>query len=189
MGKSQKGQSIVEFAFILPILVLFMIGLMYFGLMFSNYVALNDFARDAARSAAMMSDVTYKANGDEDPYSSIRQAYVDTYENSSKSVALNRYFLPNGTYLWDPSKREQFWIEYKQSGSNNGEVIVTLKANLNKESGSLAGTFSNIIGDGTLDELVVTYHMYSEVPHQASSGSDSGSSKGIDVKNQGAELF
>ncbi len=165
MRRFQKGQSLVEFAFILPFLVLFMIGLMYFGLMFSNYVAMNDIAREAARSAAMLDDTTYK----DSRFDTIRQAYTDKFKNDtskSSTLTIDRYYLPNSTYLWNPSDENQFKIEYSNSGSGNGEVSVTLTANLDESDGSLAGTFFNVIGsDGTLRNLVVTYHMYSEVSH------------------------
>lgn len=171
MRRYQKGQSIVEFAFVLPILVLFLIGLMYFGLMFSNYVALNNIARDAARSAAMLPDATYKVSG----FDTIREAYQNTFTNDSTkspTVTIDSYFLPNSTYLWDPTKEEKFKIEYEPSDINNGEVIVTLTADLDKSDGSLAGPFFNVVGRGTLEHMVVTYHMYSEVKHTDSSGSD-----------------
>ncbi len=164
MKESQKGQSIVEFAFILPVLVLFLIGLMYFGLMFSNYLALNDIARDAARSAAMLSDATYKESG----YQSIRKSYQTSFDNDntkSSTITIDKYFLPNSTYLWDPTSESQFGIQYVSSSTDNGEVIVTLKANLNRENGSLAETFFSVVGAGTMDNLVVSYHMYSEVKH------------------------
>ncbi len=164
MSKLQKGQSIVEFAFILPILVLFLIGLMYFGLMFSNYVALNNIARDAARSAAMLPDDTYKASG----FGTIRDAYQNTFDlDSTKSptITIDQYFLPNSTYLWDPTDERKFKIEYETSDINNGEVIVTLTAKLDTSRGSLAGSFFNVVGSGTLENMVVTYHMYSEVKH------------------------
>lgn len=149
MRRYQQGQSIVEFAFILPILVLFLIGLMYFGLMFSNYVALNNIARDAARSAAMVSAEEYKDVG----YNKVR-------------AALSGQSLPNSTYLWNPASAEQFKIEYIPSDTNNGEVVVTLTADLDRSNGSLAGTFFSVVGSGTLEKLVVTYHMYSEVNHE-----------------------
>ncbi len=165
MRRFQKGQSLVEFAFILPFLILFMIGLMYFGLMFSNYVALNDIARQAARSAAMLDDTTYKDSG----FNTIRQAYKDKFENDtskSSTLTIDRYYLPNSTYLWDPFDANQFQIEYSNPGTGNGEVSVTLTAVLDESEGSLAGTFFNVIGSGgTLRNLVVTYHMYSEVAH------------------------
>ena len=157
----QKGQSIVEFAIILPFLVLFLIGLMYFGLMFSNYVALNDIARDAARSASMLSDAKYKENG----YESIRQAYQDNFNNDSSksaSITIDKYYLPNSTYLWDPTRNDDFNIDY----GDDREVTVTLRARLDESSGSLAGTFFNVIGGATLRNLTVTYKMYSEVEHE-----------------------
>lgn len=163
MKELQKGQSIVEFAIILPILILFVIGLMYFGLMFSNYVALNDIARDAARNAAMISDATYKESG----YDTIRQAYEDAYNRSSKSVTIDRFFLPNTTYLWNPTSAEQFSIVYdRPDDTNNGEVIVTLTANLDESNGTVGKTFLSVIGTSTLRTLRVTYHMYSEVKHE-----------------------
>lgn len=162
MKESQKGQSIVEFAIILPLLVLFMIGLMYFGLMFSNYVALNDFARTAARNAAMISDATYKESG----YATIRAAYESEYESSSKTVPIDQYFLPNTTYKWDPTNPDKFGIEYKRPDeTNNGEVVVTLTADLNRDRGSVGNTFVSVIGS-TVEHLTVTYHMYSEVKHE-----------------------
>ncbi len=168
MKESQKGQSIVEFAFILPILVLFLIGLMYFGLMFSNYIALNNIARDAARSAAMLSDATYK-DKESSGYQSIRKSYQTSFDNDntkSSTITIDKYFLPNSTYLWDPTSESQFGIQYVSSSTDNGEVIVTLTANLNRENGSLAETFFSVVGGGTMENLVVSYHMYSEVKHE-----------------------
>ena len=164
--KFQKGQSIVEFAIILPFLIIFMIGLMYFGFMFSNYVALNDIARDAARGAAMVSDEDFNNYG----YNGIRQNYLKRYADSKSEVPLNEFYLPNTTYRWDPSNEEQFSIEYTEATSTlpNGEVVVTLKAVINRDQGGLFGTFSGVLGSSVMSELPVTYHMYSEVKHTPS---------------------
>ena len=163
--KFQKGQSIVEFAFIVPILILFMIGLMYFGLMFSSYVSLNDIAREAARSAAILPDETYQ---EDEGYDSIRQAYVNRFNNDkskSPDTTLKEYYLPNKVYFWDPSSSSNFKIEYEPEGGSEREVRVTLTAELDTSSGSLAGPFLNVIGNSTLKHLVVSYSMYSEVEH------------------------
>ena len=171
MKKFQKGQSIVEFAFIVPVLILFMIGLMYFGLMFSNYVALNDIAREAARSAAILPDATFQAD---EGYDSIRQAYVDRFTNDSSKAAtttLEEYYLPNKVYHWNPSNEEKFKIEYEPDGGSTREVRVTLTADLDTSNGSLAGTFFNVIGSSTLNHLVVSYSMYSEVEHASANSS------------------
>lgn len=156
MRKFQKGQAIVEFALVLPFLILFIIGLMYFGLMFSNYVSMNNIAREVARSAAMLSDDTYK------------DTKYQTIHNMYHSRALS-----NSSYLWNPGKNaDQLKIEYVKASTDgtalvgNGEVVVTLTATINP---SIKGPFSNVLGDTALDNLVVEYRMYSEVAHTVSS--------------------
>ena len=47
------GQAFVEFAIVLPILVLLVFGIAQFGIAFRNYLAITDAARVAARAAAV----------------------------------------------------------------------------------------------------------------------------------------
>ena len=47
------GQAFVEFAIVLPVLVLLVFGIAQFGLAFRNYLAITDTARVAARAAAV----------------------------------------------------------------------------------------------------------------------------------------
>jgi Flp pilus assembly protein TadG len=49
--RSERGQALVEFAIVLPILAGLLIGIVEFGLVLSNYVKLTDAARVGARSA------------------------------------------------------------------------------------------------------------------------------------------
>jgi hypothetical protein len=49
----EDGQAFVEFAIVLPILVLLVFGITQFGLAFRNYLAITDAARVAARAAAV----------------------------------------------------------------------------------------------------------------------------------------
>jgi Flp pilus assembly protein TadG len=51
--KRNKGQSIVETAFILPIVVLILTGIVDFGLLFGNYFLVTGAAREAARLAVV----------------------------------------------------------------------------------------------------------------------------------------
>ena len=48
----QKGQSMVEFAFILPGLIFIFLGLVYGGILFMDYIQYNNAARAIARTAA-----------------------------------------------------------------------------------------------------------------------------------------
>ena len=51
--KNEQGQTMVEFAFVLPILLVMLFGIIQFGVIFNNYVALTDAARAASRKGAV----------------------------------------------------------------------------------------------------------------------------------------
>jgi Flp pilus assembly protein TadG len=51
--KNERGQTMTEFAFVLPILLVLLFGIMQFGIIFNNYVALTDAARAASRKGAV----------------------------------------------------------------------------------------------------------------------------------------
>jgi Flp pilus assembly protein TadG len=49
----EQGQTMAEFAVVLPILVVLLFGIVQFGILFNNYVTLTDAARAGARAAAV----------------------------------------------------------------------------------------------------------------------------------------
>jgi Flp pilus assembly protein TadG len=51
--KNNKGASVVEFALILPILVMMIFGIFQFGIAYNNWIALTHAAREGARLAAV----------------------------------------------------------------------------------------------------------------------------------------
>ena len=51
--KSEKGASAVEFALILPILIILVFGIVEFGIVFNNYITITHAAREGARIAAV----------------------------------------------------------------------------------------------------------------------------------------
>lgn len=51
--KSERGQAMVEFALVLPILILLLCGIIDFGWIFSNKIAVDNASREAARYAAI----------------------------------------------------------------------------------------------------------------------------------------
>ncbi len=56
------GASLVEFALVVPILTLFLFGIVQFGLAFDQKQSINSAAREGARTAAIQDDsVTYTA--------------------------------------------------------------------------------------------------------------------------------
>jgi Flp pilus assembly protein TadG len=49
----ETGQTMTEFAIVLPILVVLLFGIIQFGILFNNYVTLTDAVRSGARQAAV----------------------------------------------------------------------------------------------------------------------------------------
>jgi Flp pilus assembly protein TadG len=50
---NETGQTMTEFAIVLPILVVLLFGVIQFGIMFNNYLTLTDAVRAGARVAAV----------------------------------------------------------------------------------------------------------------------------------------
>jgi Flp pilus assembly protein TadG len=72
--KNQQGQSMTEFALVLPILVFLLFGVIQFGIVFNNYITVTDAVRAGARkgsvgrhlpnpSAAVVQSVRDASNG------------------------------------------------------------------------------------------------------------------------------
>jgi Flp pilus assembly protein TadG len=54
----ERGQTMVEFAIVLPVLCLLLFGAIQFGILFNNYVTLTDAVRAGARKAAVSRQIT-----------------------------------------------------------------------------------------------------------------------------------
>lgn len=55
--KSEKGQSLVEFALIVPVLILLLLGIIDFGRIFHAYLTIDHAGREAARAASIGKNV------------------------------------------------------------------------------------------------------------------------------------
>lgn len=141
MQNKQKGQSIIEFALVLPLFLLLVFGLFYIGMFFADYLTLSSIARSSAREAAIIQDV----NEIQNKYPKVKEKY----KNAT---------LPMDIYRWDPKNKTNFDIEYK-----NNNVVVNMKANLN-ENGIFLENIVNKLADSTKSnfDLHITYTMYSE---------------------------
>ena len=51
--RNERGQTMVEFAIVLPVLLLIVFAIIQFGILFNNFVALTDAVRAGARTAAV----------------------------------------------------------------------------------------------------------------------------------------
>ncbi len=51
--RKKRGQAMVEFALVLPIFILLLMGIMEFGLLFHQYLVVTSASREGARAAAV----------------------------------------------------------------------------------------------------------------------------------------
>jgi len=51
--RDERGQAMTEFALVLPILALLLLGVIQFGILFNQYITLTDATRAGARKAAV----------------------------------------------------------------------------------------------------------------------------------------
>ena len=52
-AKRERGQALVEFAMVLPVLILLVVGMMQFGLLFHEFLLVTHAAREGARVATL----------------------------------------------------------------------------------------------------------------------------------------
>ena len=142
MQNKQKGQSIIEFALVLPLFLLLVFGLFYIGMFFADYLTLSSIARSSAREAAIISSDDYYKNN----YQKIREKYKDEK-------------LPMDIFDWRATSTEHFNIKYDKNSQN---VQVTMKADLNTQGSQLGNIVSRLAGGMKLAKIDITYSMYSE---------------------------
>jgi Flp pilus assembly protein TadG len=51
--RSERGQTMTEFAFVLPVMAMLLFAIIQFGILYNNYVTVTDAARAGARKAAV----------------------------------------------------------------------------------------------------------------------------------------
>ena len=143
----QKGQGIIEFALIVPMLVALGVAIVYVGIMFMEFSQYSNAARDAARDISVQTEVT---NADESytTANEFRQSIVDAINKGSGSdyeTVISRYEHPF-TNIFQSSWSAQFYAlnsstkkletVTEASKADTVEVSISLKLKEDVESGS-----------------------------------------------------
>lgn len=143
MQRKEKGQAILEFAFVLPLFLFIVFAIFFVGMIMVDYLTLSNIARSSARDAAVISDKSYY----ESNYKKIRDKYKDDK-------------LPVDVFQWDPKRENNFKIKYD---GDNHNVTVIVNAELNTDGSALAKTVYGLANKtDSILKLNVTYTMYSE---------------------------
>lgn len=100
--RSARGQTMVEFVMVLPILMMILFGIIQFGITFGRYVALTDSVRAGARTAAVsrllpaatrdsvIKNRVKTASGDLDP-SKVTPTVTSTWQHGDDVVVTATY--------------------------------------------------------------------------------------------------
>jgi len=116
--KNEKGVSAVEFALILPILIVLVFGIFQFGIAYNNYITITHAAREGARLAAV--DLTNP---------SLKQIIIERAYPIPLTEADITISTPGGTEIGDPVEVEIIYnitVEIPLVGSWN--IPLTSKA-------------------------------------------------------------
>ena len=109
--RSERGQSLTEFALALPILALLLFAVIQFGIVFNNYVTLTDATRAGARKAAVDRQVSNPAAA---AVAAVRSSAADL-KQSNLGVTV--------TSTWQPSSDVTVTATYPYSISLLGMVV------------------------------------------------------------------
>ena len=103
--ENERGQTMTEFAFVLPILLVVLFGIIQFGIAFNNYVALTDAARAASRKGAVSRNASNpKGDCESAGYaagSNLQQPHVKFILTCNSSWAIGSDVTVTATYPYD----------------------------------------------------------------------------------------
>jgi Flp pilus assembly protein TadG len=111
----ERGQTMVEFAIVLPVLCLLLFGAIQFGILFNNYVTLTDAVRAGARKAAVSRQITGTTP---------RQACIDQIRASAADLDQSK-LNPDCVSTFDPASTVTVTATYPYSISLLGVVVAS----------------------------------------------------------------
>jgi Flp pilus assembly protein TadG len=111
----ERGQTMVEFAIVLPVLCLLLFGAIQFGILFNNYVTLTDAVRAGARKAAVSRQITGTTP---------EQACKDQIKASASDLDLSK-LQPSCVSDWQPTSTVTVTATYPYSISLLGLVVAS----------------------------------------------------------------
>jgi len=110
--RSQQGQTMTEFALVLPVLALILFAVIQFGIVFNNYITLTDATRAGARKAAVSRQ---DANRNSDVVTAVR--------SSASGLTASKLSVPPPTSTWNSGDDVTVTASYPYSISLLGLVV------------------------------------------------------------------
>ena len=109
--RDQRGQSVAEFALVLPLLMLILLAILQFGVIFRDYLATTDAVRAGARKGAV-------SRNDSTPQTTCETAV----KNAANDLDLAQ-FTVSCTSTWNPGEDVTVTATYPYEISLLGKVV------------------------------------------------------------------
>jgi Flp pilus assembly protein TadG len=118
LKRKEDGQSVVEFALVLPILLMVVLGIMEFGWLFYGNIVMTSSAREGARTAAILAGDGKIDDNDKDAIGNI----VANHLSSTSITLVTNYPLVSASLNGTPKNLSDI--------PDGSEVKVTVKGNM-----------------------------------------------------------
>jgi Flp pilus assembly protein TadG len=92
--RDQRGQTVTEFALVLPLLMLVLLAILQFGVLFRDYLAVTDAVRAGARKGAVSRHVTAPGGP--------KKACEDAVKKSATDLNVADNLIVTCTSTWGP---------------------------------------------------------------------------------------
>jgi len=110
--RNEQGQTMTEFALVLPVLALILFAVIQFGIVFNNYITLTDATRAGARKAAVSR---------QDP--NRNSAVMSAVRSSASDLTSSKLSVSPPSSTWDPGADVTVTASYPYSISLLGLVV------------------------------------------------------------------
>ncbi len=117
--KKERGQTLTEFALVLPLLVVLILGIVQFGVIFNNYVTMTDAVRAGARKAAV-------SRNESDPAGACRTQVLAAADNLDQSELARNLSCSSP---WTPGSDVTVHADYPYEISLLGWVVASGRLN------------------------------------------------------------
>lgn len=106
--RNENGQAVVEFALVLPLMLLVLLGIVQFGSVFRDYIALTDAVRAGAREGSVARSLQPPSSREASIVTRVQKAGVNL---NASNIAVTVELRDTNGVLMSPNSADSSWIK------------------------------------------------------------------------------